>query len=44
MNKTIGQRIKELREQRGITQQKLAEQLGCSQATIAEWENNQIKI
>ena len=38
MSKTIGQRIKELREQRGLTQAELAKLLGCAQTTVDEWE------
>ena len=39
MSKTIGQRIKELREQRGLTQDELGKLLGCAQTTVANWEN-----
>lgn len=39
MSKAIGQRIRELREQRGLTQAELAKLLGCAQTTVANWEN-----
>ncbi len=32
-------RLKELREDKGISQQKLAEELGYSQVCISRWEN-----
>lgn len=40
MNKkaNFASRIKELREQKGITQRKLAKDLGVSQGTINLWE------
>jgi transcriptional regulator with XRE-family HTH domain len=41
MSKTIGQRIRELREQRGLTQAELAKLLGCAQNTVAEWEKRE---
>jgi transcriptional regulator with XRE-family HTH domain len=44
MSKTIGQRIRELREQRGLTQDELAKQLGCAQTTVAEWENRKDRL
>jgi len=37
-----GKLIKELRESRGITQQKLAETVGISQAHVAKIENEQV--
>ncbi len=39
MGKTIGQRIKKLREEKKLTQEELAKQLGCAQTTVANWEN-----
>mgnify|MGYP000918786148 FL=1 len=38
MGKTIGQRIKELREKKGLTQKELSDLVGCAQTTIAGWE------
>lgn len=40
----IGQRIKELRERMGITQQRLAEMLKVSRPTISQIENEERKI
>jgi|SRR3989338_4129798 len=40
----LGQRIKELREQSGISQQKLAEMLGVSRPTISQIESEERKI
>lgn len=39
MSKSIGQRIKELREQRNLTQEELGKLLGCAQTTVGNWEN-----
>lgn len=39
MNKSIGQKIRELRERDNLTQQELADDLGCAQTTVANWEN-----
>lgn len=36
---TIGERIKSLRESKGLTQDQLAEKIGVSRATIAKYEN-----
>ena len=36
----IGNRIKELRKQRGITQEQLANSIGISFQAISKWENN----
>ncbi|MDE5737464.1 MAG: helix-turn-helix domain-containing protein [Oscillospiraceae bacterium] len=38
--KTIGQRIKYLRKQNGITQKKLAETLYVSKSTVSGWERD----
>lgn len=35
---SIGKRIKELRDERGLTQTELADLLGVSQKTISSWE------
>ena len=37
---TIGQRIKELRESRGLTQSQLAEELNFSDKTVSKWEKD----
>lgn len=37
---TIGERIKEIRKKKGLTQKQLGEALGVSYQTIAQWENN----
>lgn len=43
MKKThVGERIKQLREERGMTQQMLADKIGMSKSTIAKYENNQL--
>ena len=36
----IGKKIKELRKQRGITQEQLAESIGISFQAVSKWENN----
>jgi transcriptional regulator with XRE-family HTH domain len=43
-SKTIGQRIKEIREEIGISQQDLAERLGVLRPTISQMENGERKI
>ena len=35
----VGQKIKELRQENGLTQEDLAEQLGVSFQAISRWEN-----
>lgn len=35
----FAERLKELRIEKGITQDKLAEETGLSQAALANWEN-----
>ena len=39
MNK-FAERLKELREEKSLSQRNLAKELGVSQAAIARWENN----
>lgn len=36
----IGLRIKNLREERGFSQGELARQVGVTQPTVSDWENN----
>lgn len=38
--KTVGETIAELRKERGLTQEKLAETIGVSSQAISKWENN----
>ncbi len=38
---TMGQRIKRIREQRGWTQQDLAEQVGVTVSAVSQWELDQ---
>ena len=35
----FAERLKDLRNEKGITQDKLAEETGLSQAALANWEN-----
>ena len=44
MEKTIGQRIKECRKKRGMTQEELAEVLYTKKATISVYEHDKIDI
>lgn len=37
---TIGERIREIRKSRGLTQKELGERLGLSYQSIAQWEND----
>ena len=41
MNLSIGNKIKTLRKQRGITQEQLADSIGISFQAVSKWENNQ---
>ena len=36
----IGNKIRELRKQRGITQEQLANRIGVSFQAVSKWENN----
>ena len=38
--KTFGEKIKELRKERGLTQPALAKELDVSNGMISNWENN----
>ena len=40
---SIGERIKNLRKNNKITQEKLAEELGVARPTVSSWENNENK-
>jgi transcriptional regulator with XRE-family HTH domain len=44
ISKAIGKRIKELRNERGISQQNLADQLGLNRSTISQIEGGERKI
>ena len=39
-NLPLGERIKTLRKQRGLTQEALAEKIGCTQETVVYYEHN----
>ncbi len=41
---SLGARIAQLRRDRGMTQQELAEQLGVSQPVVSDYENDVIRI
>ncbi|MBN2617539.1 MAG: helix-turn-helix transcriptional regulator [Spirochaetales bacterium] len=43
-DKTVGQRIAEIRKQRGLTQQDLAEKIGISRVTLADYERGRSRI
>lgn len=36
---SFGERIKELRIEKGLSQKALAEKLGCNQSMVSFWEN-----
>ena len=38
-NETLGKRIAELRRQRGLTQDQLAEAMNVSPQAVSKWEN-----
>lgn len=38
--RTIGERIAELRKQKGMTQEELASVIGVSAQSVSKWENN----
>ena len=44
MEKTLGQKIREYRLKRGMTQEELAEKLLSSKSTISEYENDKIDV
>ena len=44
MKKTLGQKIREYRLKRGMTQEELAEKLLSKKSTISEYENDKIDI
>lgn len=44
MEITLGQKIREYRLKRGMTQEELAEKLLSKKSTISEYENNKIDI
>lgn len=37
---TVGERIKAIRKDRGLTQKELGDRLGLSSQSVAQWENN----
>ena len=38
---SLGERLRELRKQKGLTQQELAQQIGCSHQTISKYEKDE---
>lgn len=40
METTVGRRIAELRRQKGLTQEELAQRLGLSSQAVSKWEND----
>lgn len=40
---TLGKRLKELREMRGFSQTGLAKKAGVSQATVSDYENDEVR-
>ncbi len=41
MEQSLGRRIAELRKNKGMTQEELAEQMGVSPQAVSKWENDQ---
>lgn len=39
MNKQVGERIKNLRQQLGLTQAELADKVGFTSQTVSNWES-----
>lgn len=39
---TVGERLKAARKRRNKTQQQIADELGCKQPTIADWESGRV--
>ena len=44
MEKTLGQKIREYRLKRGMTQEELADKLLSKKSTVSEYENDKIDI
>lgn len=42
--KTIGERLRDLRKQRGLTQNEVAEKLGIQQALLSAYELGQVRV
>jgi transcriptional regulator with XRE-family HTH domain len=42
--KTIGRRLRELRLQRGFTQQEVAHKLGITQAAVSDYEKGEVRL
>ena len=42
--KKVGKKMKELRSSLGITQERVAKDLGCTIAFVSNVENNRVKI
>lgn len=42
--KQIGQRLKELRQRRGVTQVELAQELGITQGVVSEYERGEVRL
>lgn len=38
---TFGERLRELRTDKGLTQKELGEKIGYAQSTVVYWENNE---
>lgn len=43
MSESRGSRIRYLRKSKGLTQQRLADELGVTKGLVSQWENNQIE-